>query len=688
MKTLPLFAAIALLPACSMLGDGEAPGRVDKLTYHYDAQRTGWNPHETVLTPAAVASDRFGLLWESPELDSFEGRPPRLQASPLYLDSVKIDAGQHRGRFSVAYVATTNGYAYAISTAAHKGVAPGTILWRKRLALKPCEGTLELIGVLSTPVIDRDQNRIYVSSCDLDRQWQMHALDVRTGEDVPGWPLTVDAATVNRPGVTRNGTNQFPSTLKHWQRGALNLSPDKSRLYMAFGKDGQSGWVVSIDTRNAKVASAFSTTPVSDQLQGGMWASGGPSIDKQGRVHIATGASYLMAVRLKAGIPGVYPDSPHSWGQSIIQLSDDPTKGFTLTGTYTPFNYCQVAANDIDLGSSGTIVVDLPASETATPRLMVLGGGKQGNFYMLDRDRMPGDLVKRHPCSTDPETDTSLVDPEPQPQFGTRGPINLFGPYSDDIGMMNSAKSRSTAAYFSDGKQHFIFATGSSKAGQDYSTPVPPGLIKVRIMTAPGKPAFPRIAAREMTQTFFNPGSPTVSSNGGKDAIVWVMDPNAPRLTKLDTADAPRPTLYAFDATTLKLLWKTAPGELYPSGKYNEPAVVNGLVLVGTDRVQAFGLLPKSAKPRPRPTATPTPTPAPAQPVGKVAQGKALFAGRCAACHESNVSEAPPKAAIASLPKPHLITAMTTGTMQPLAAGMSAEQIDAVAEYLKSQEEK
>ena len=41
---------------------------------------------------------------------------------------------------------------------------------------------------------------------------------------------------------------------------------------------------------------------------------------------------------------------------------------------------------------------------------------------------------------------------------------------------------------------------------------------------------------------------------------------------------------------TLKLLWKSAPGQLHASGKYNEPTIARGTVFVGTDRIQAFGL--------------------------------------------------------------------------------------------------
>ena len=87
-----------------------------------------------------------------------------------------------------------------------------------------------------------------------------------------------------------------------------------------------------------------------------------------------------------------------------------------------------------------------------------------------------------------------------------------------------------------------------------------------------------------------NPGSALVTSNGPRDAVVWVLDPNASRSALLVGDGAPRPILYAFDAMTLRLLWKSAPGQLQASGKYNEPAIARGVVFVGTDRIQAFGL--------------------------------------------------------------------------------------------------
>lgn len=580
------------------------PAPFDKLTNHGDPQRSGWNAHERRLTPKSVASNRFGMLWSSPQLDSFNGTPPRMFAAPLTMQSVRMKGGAHDGKsFSVAFAVTTTGYAYAIATAAANGVAPGTILWRKRLTETPCsKGTL---GNLSTPVIDPKTGRLYVTSCS-DPQWEVHALDISSGEEFPGWPLKIDAPTINQPGMNRNGTTKWVAetddkksfssdgkrdvcrTPCYTQRGGLNLSQDGERLYLTFGPDGV-GWLVAVDTVTPRVATAFSSIQTNQQEQGGMWNSGGPAIDRQGRIYVSTGAN-LIPGRLY-GLAGVCPECDNAWGQSILQFVDDRNKGLTLTGTYTPFNYCAASKSDIDIGSSGVIVFDLPGKSTSTPDLLSLGGGKQGNIYLLDRNHMPGDLTRRHACETDSTKDMSLLAPDPQPQFGQPGPINLYAPYSDDLGAFDQAKSRSTAAHYRNARgDNFVFVTGSKKIGENLTNDAPPSVVRVKVVTSPDKPAFLRIDGSEETQTFRNPGSPIVSSNGGRDAIVWVLDNNAPRTANLYSSNPPMPVLYAFDALSLKLLWKSAPNELFTSGKYNEPTIANGLALVGTDRLQAFGL--------------------------------------------------------------------------------------------------
>ena len=683
--------AVLLTLAASLPAAGAEPAArrgPDHLTYHGTAQRTGWVDDERQLTPRAVASPRFGLLWESPPLDAAEGSPPRLFASPLYVERVPVRGATATGTLAVVYVASTTGYVYAINAFQRGRLAPGTILWRTRLAESPCSRGTQ--GVLSTPVIDPAARTIFVVACDTTRAWHVHALDLRDGGERDGWPLMLDAAAINRPGVNANGANRFPSGVANLQRGALNLSPDRSRLYVTFGGEPVSGWLLAIDTRQPRVASAFSMSAVTEEGVGGLWGSGGASVDARGDVYVASGSSVVNALAGK-GIAGVFPDSEGNWGQSILRLSIDAVHGFRLVGSYAPWNYCEVGSNDVDLGSGAPVLFDLDPASTATPRLLALGGSKQGNAYLLDRERLPGDLHRRQPCGDDPARDGSLLAPEAQPQFGARGPLNVFGPYSDRFGMGNQAKSRSTGAYFRDRSgRSLLFVTGSQKAAVDSGTSVAPGLARLHVVTQPGQPAFLRLDRVQPDLVLQNPGSPVVTSHRRRNAIVWVLDPDKPRSAALYGADAPRPVLYAVDAETMAPLWRSPAGQLHTSGKYNEPVITRGTVFVGTDRLQAFGLWPPGQAPAPftapaRVAATPAEAAAGATDAA-LAQGRVLYLARCAPCHDQGRNEIPSRATMARHPAPFLVEKMARGSMQSAALGLDNAQLQAIAGWLASGE--
>ena len=682
-NTLRLGAALAaILPLFGMAEPPTADRPDDKLTYHQDAARTGWNAHERILTPDAVAGHGFGLVWRSPRLHGLGGLPPRLFATPLYAGGLDIATETQRGRHDVVFAATNIGFVYAVNASQATALPAGEILWSARLTPRPC---LSIGGNLSTPVIDRAANRIYVTACDVQAGWQAHALDLSSGRTLPGWPVTLNAETLNRPGVNRNGTTRYPDN-PLIQRGALNLSPDGARLYVAFGGDEASGWLVSVDTRSPGIASAFSTTPVTSETQGGMWSSGGPALDAQGRVSIATGASILNTQR-NGGVAGVFPDTPGDWGQSILQFRDG-VEGLTLAGTYTPFNYCQAQSMDIDLGSSGTFVIDLPSSRTSTPRLLGLAGAKQGVAYLLDRDALPGSRVKRPACSQDPATDGSLLAPDPQPQFGKPGPLSVFAPYSETHGMVDQAKSRSTAAQYRDARgATYLFVSGSSKRPDNLSVSVPPGLVRLKVVAAPGRPAYLAMDRQQTTETLHNPGSPVVTSRGARGAIVWVLDTDAPRSAPLYGPKAPRPVLYAFDARDLTLLWKSAPGLLGTGGKYNEPTIAKGLVFVGTDRIEAFGLRPAGGaarEPDTRSLGDVQFAALPARQTVSAEKAQQLFQARCAVCHGSGQPNIPTLAALARTPPSRIVQALTTGPMRAQAVGLTEAEIAGLASYLSA----
>jgi mono/diheme cytochrome c family protein len=299
---------------------------------------------------------------------------------------------------------------------------------------------------------------------------------------------------------------------------------------------------------------------------------------------------------------------------------------------------------------------------------------------------MPGRLDRRQPCSDDAASDGSLLPPQRQPQFAGRGPLSVFGPYSDKDASMDLARARSATAAFrgADGTVH-VYLTGNTREREGSPVGVPPSLVRLDVATAPGEPAWLRISRTQDSVVFGNPGSPVVSSHGARDAIVWVLDENAKRSALLAGTDAPSPVLYAFDADSLRLLWKSAPGTLFTSGKYNEPLVARGQVLVGTDRIQAFGL-GASHLVHARGDAGKAALPAAAPTVATSASGldgRAIYRQRCAMCHDHPQGNIPPRAWIASRPRVEVIEALTHGVMRANAAGLSARDIEAVAGALQ-----
>jgi hypothetical protein len=591
---------LALLASCMtnpLASSAQSGPAVNATTFHYDRLRTGWNPNETLLTPANVSGPDFGPLWNSPLLDEVTigstSYPPHLYATPLYLDNVQITAGPYAGnQFSVVFAATTNNFVYAINAFATAGppvVSAGTILWGKSLGV-PTNFGLDggvAVGILGTPVIDLNAipPTLYVAAdaiTDTPRDWKVFALDLGSGDILPGWPLTINDSTLAP--INQNGPAKFQSTSAMSQRGALNLSPDGSLLYAPFGAygDGGAGWMVSVDTVTPQLASAFSGAPSAIPFaNGGMWGSGGPAVDLAGTVYDTTGNS-----------PDGSQSSPGVWGESLLAWpSQTPLQ---LIGTYTPWNYCQMDHADTDLGGSTPVVIpDLDPATTSTPHLVAFGS-KQGNAYLVDRDNLPGRTDQRPECSPDSSSDPSLLPPDLQPYYGgLTGPLNVFGPYSEDCTQGDNARMRTTPAYFqgADGTS-YIFVSGATKQAECSRVPVSPGLSRLRIVTNSGQPAYLSIDASDSVLNLFSPGPPVITSLGPDNAIVWVLDANVYRSASLVGNNVPHPVLYALDANTMQLLWNSTSDQLNVGGKYNHPIITHGIVLVGTDRIQAFGINP------------------------------------------------------------------------------------------------
>src|SRR5207244_8849486 len=99
-RALGLFAG-ALASCCALCAPASA--QVAVLTYHNDNARTGQNTNETILTPASVNMNSFGLVCSRP-VDDW------VYAQPLVMTNVSIPGN---GIHNLLIVATVNDSLYA-----------------------------------------------------------------------------------------------------------------------------------------------------------------------------------------------------------------------------------------------------------------------------------------------------------------------------------------------------------------------------------------------------------------------------------------------------------------------------------------------------------------------------------------------------------------------------------------------
>ena len=195
-------------------------------THHYDNQRTGWNPTETVLTPATV-----------PGLQLF--------ASVLLDDQVDAQPLVYNG---LVYVVTENNSVYAVDSG-------GNILVQNNLgspvsqSVLPgqCNNSGSNVGITSTPVIDPGSSTLYVMVYNDDGNgnptYQLHALDTGSLTDkVAPITVTASASLINHKNYTFDPTSSR-------QRSALLLSTN-GNVYAGFASfcdlnsDLSRGWIL------------------------------------------------------------------------------------------------------------------------------------------------------------------------------------------------------------------------------------------------------------------------------------------------------------------------------------------------------------------------------------------------------------------------------------------------------------
>src|SRR5262249_4005580 len=119
------------------------------------------------------------------------------------------------------------------------------------------------------------------------------------------------------------------------------------------------GWVFGYNAQTLQQSSIFCATP--NNGGGGIWMSGrAPAVDSAGNLYYATGNGDW--------------DGSSSFGDSVLKIA---TTGGTLSlaDYFTPDDYANLQAFDLDLGSSGPLLI--PGTN------LLIHGGKTATFYVM-----------------------------------------------------------------------------------------------------------------------------------------------------------------------------------------------------------------------------------------------------------------------------------------------------------------
>jgi hypothetical protein len=499
-------------------------------TYHNNLSRDGSNLSEYTLTTSNVTAANFGKLYSC----TVDGA---IYAQPLWVANLMINGTKH----NVVFVATQHESLYAFDADA----SPCVTLWHVNLIDTNHGGTAgetsvpsgptgnlvgggtgditPEVGVTGTPVIDPSTNTLYVVSKSVILSGptffqRLHAIDLLTGNEKTGSPVTI-AGTY--PGTGDGSSTTTFVARQQNQRPAL--AHVNGVVYIAWSSHEDHppyyGWVFGFNTTNlAQAPVVLNVTP--NVGYGGIWMGGSaPAADSTNNLYLITGNGTFDANNSTA------PNN--DYGDSFLKL----TTGLSVSQYFTPSDQANDNAGDADFGAGGAaILVDQLSSPV---QHLVIGGGKDGTLYLLNRDIMGG--------------------------LGDAAAVQNF-----NIGTQ-------------------IFSTGAFWNGRYYLAGVNGHLQSYTFNTVTGM--FDLSSVPQSPSSFGFPGStPSVSSSGTVNGIVWALD-NGNFCTPHSPGCGPA-VLHAYDAMNVATeLWNSTQGAGNAAGnavKFTVPTVANGKVYVGT----------------------------------------------------------------------------------------------------------
>jgi hypothetical protein len=499
-------------------------------TYHNDLARDGANTHEFALSTANVNTAQFGKLFSC----STDGA---IYAQPLWVAGVMIGGAPH----NVVLAATAHDglfafdadsspcmtlWAVSLIDTDHGGFAGETTVPSGPSGYLVGSGSGDItpeVGVIGTPVIDPVTNTLYVVSKSVNSgkntfYQRLHAIDLATGSENPGSPVTI-AGTY--PGTGDGGPVVTFRPRQHNQRPGLVLA--NGVVYIAWSAHEDTppwhGWMMgySYDGTSFVQTNVFNVTP--NAQEGGIWMSGGaPAVDSNNFLYALTGNGTFDATS----------SAPNNvdYGDSLLKL----TASLSVQGYFTPTDQLTDESSDQDFGSGGAAVLaDLPAGSPVTH--LVMGGGKDGNLYVLNRDRLGG--------------------------LGDAAAVQILV------------------------TRHGLFSTGAFWNNNFYIAGGGGSLSAYALNTAQAQFT---LSSQSSAAYAWPGGTPSVSAAGAQAGLVWILNTSA-YCTNGSPGCGPA-VLHAYDATNLASeLWNSSMVSSDAAGnavKFTVPTIANGKVYVGT----------------------------------------------------------------------------------------------------------
>ena len=315
------------------------PATLDWPTYSYDAQRTGWNRGESILSKKTVG--KLQPLWNTQLTTQSQALILATLTAPVVAGGVTTAGGPKDLVFTIAMDDTLSAL----------DAASGAIVWQKKFPntitpLRPasisCSNTEQ-----ATPTINKAKSIIYFTTSD---------------GKLRGAKLG-DGAEAIKP------TDMVQPFSRNW---SLNLVDDVVYTTTARGCGGSAAQPVEFGT----VAAMDVSDPAHPSLSRFYTGKGRPA-GPWGATGVAWGPQGVYASTADGPNnpgSGIYGDMvlairPHAWG---------------LSDSFTPTHWKYINARDLDFGSGGVLLFGMGK------RNILATASKESVVYLLDADNLGG----------------------------------------------------------------------------------------------------------------------------------------------------------------------------------------------------------------------------------------------------------------------------------------------------------